>query len=86
LTFVLGLVSCVSEKQKLGEEIVVKVEKFNQVYGKLPESLDEIGIQVKSLSDPPVYYGKESNDHYTVWYGLSLGESMTYDSQTKRWE
>jgi hypothetical protein len=83
---VLGMLSCKSGTQKLGEQVVAKVEEFRQTHGKLPESLDEIGIQVKSESDPPVYYRKESNDHYIVWYGLSLGESMVYDSQTKKWE
>jgi|SRR5579859_209091 len=73
-------------KQRLGEEIVRKIESFRVAQTRLPESLDEIGIEVKSLSDPPVYYRKESPDRYIVWYGLSLGESMTYDSATRKWE
>ena len=72
--------------QRLGEEVVRRVENFRTIHQKLPESLTEIGIEVKSESDPPVYYRKESSDHYIVWYGLSLGESMTYDSATRKWE
>jgi hypothetical protein len=73
-------------KQRLGEEVVSKVENFRITHQRLPESLAEIGIEVKSESDPPVYYRKESSGRYTVWYGLSLGESMTYDSATGKWE
>src|SRR5258706_14513597 len=83
---VVGLIGCNHAEQRLGEQVVAKVEKFRQVNGRLPESLQEIGIEVKSLSDPPVYYEKKRSDHYIVWYGLSLGESMVYDSQTKQWE
>jgi hypothetical protein len=72
--------------QRLGEEAVRKIESFRTTHQRLPESLNEIGIEVKSESDPPVYYRKESSDRYTVWYGLSLGESMTYDSATGKWE
>ena len=81
-----GLIGCNHANQRLGEQVVAKVENFRQINGRLPESLQEIGIQVKSLSDPPVYYLKKDSDHYIVWYGLSLGESMAYDSQTKQWE
>jgi len=81
-----GLIGCYHARQRLGEQVVAKVEKFRQVNGRLPDSLQEIGIEVKSLSDPPVYYLKKSSDHYIVWYGLNLGESMTYDSHTKLWE
>jgi hypothetical protein len=72
--------------QRLGEEVVRKVEGFRATHQRLPESLAEIGIEVKSESDPPVYYRRESSDRYTVWYGLSLGKSMTYDSATRKWE
>lgn len=72
--------------QRMGEEFVGKIEAFRMSQGRLPESLDEVGIRVKDLGDPPVYYQKESPDRYIVWYGLSLGESMTYDSVTKKWE
>ena len=72
--------------QRLGERVVRRIESFRTANGRLPESLTEVGIEIKSESDPPVYYRKDSPDHYIVWYGLSLGESMTYDSRTKTWE
>jgi hypothetical protein len=72
--------------QRLGEQVVRKIEAFKTAKGRLPEDLPEIGITVQSLSEPPVYYRKDSPDHYIVWYGLSLGKSMTYDSVTKKWE
>jgi hypothetical protein len=70
--------------QRMGEQVVAKVEKFRQVNGRLPESLREVGIE----TDLPVYYEKRGSDQYIVWYplALTLGESMTYDSQARKWE
>lgn len=72
-----------SGKMKQGNELVSKIEKFKSEKGRLPESLSEIGI-VETESGP-IYYKKESDSKYIVWFGTSLGESMTYDSDTKQW-
>ena len=67
-----------------GKEVVAKVESFRNEKGRLPNSLGEIGI-VETESGP-IYYKKESDSKYIVWFGKELGESMTYDSDTKKWK
>lgn len=71
------------EKLKQGNEVVAKIEKFKNDKGRLPNSLSEIGI-VETESGP-IYYKKESETKYIVWFGKELGESATYDSVTKQW-
>ncbi len=71
------------DKQVQGNEIVAKIEKFKTEKGRLPNSLGEIGI-VETESGP-IYYKKESESKYIVWFGKELGESATYDSDTKQW-
>ena len=67
-----------------GSEAVVKIEKFRNEKGRLPNSLSEAGI-VETESGP-IYYRKESESKYILWFGKELGESVTYDSETKQWK
>ena len=67
-----------------GNEIVTKIEKFKSEKGRLPNSLNEIGIAESESG--PIYYKKESESKFILWFGKELGESMTYDSQTKEWK
>lgn len=80
LTFACGY----GEKLKKGNEAVKKVESFKSENGRLPNSLNEIGIA--ETESGPVYYRKESETKYIVWFGKTLGESATYDSETQKWD
>lgn len=71
-------------KLKQGNEVAAKVEKFRSDKGRLPDSLSEIGIA--ETESGPIYYKKESETKYILWYGKDLGESATYDSDTKQWK
>ena len=73
-----------NEKLKQGNEVATKVEKFKSEKGRLPNSLTEIGI-VETESGP-IYYKKESETKYILWFGKELGESVVYDSDTKQWK
>ena len=68
---------------KTGEMVVARIEYFRNQRSRLPEDLQEIGIVSDSIG---VFYRKESKDRYIVWFGTTLGESITYDSATKKWE
>ncbi len=61
-----------------------KIENFKKDKGKLPEKLSEIGIEKKE--DSPIHYKKESETKYILWFGTTLGESVTYNSDTKGWK
>ena len=63
--------------------IVARIDAFKTQSGRLPEGLQEIGLGPDSLD---VYYRKDSAEHYIVWFGTTLGESIVYDSATKKWE
>ena len=66
-----------------GNEIVTKIESFRRDKGRLPDTLSEIGIKEKE--EGSFYYEKKSEVKYVLWFGTTLGESVTYDSETRKW-
>jgi hypothetical protein len=66
-----------------GNRIVTKIESFRRDKGRLPNTLSEIGIEEKE--EGPFYYEKKSEGKYVLWFGTTLGESVTYDSDTRKW-
>ena len=73
-----------SEDFTKGNEVANKIENFRKEKSRLPNSLTEIGI--KETESGPIYYKKESESKYILWFGKGLGESVTYDSETKQWK
>ena len=72
-----------SKKLERGNEIAARIEGFRNEKRRLPDSLDEVGI-VENESGP-IYYRKENESKYILWFGNELGESVIYDSDTKQW-
>jgi hypothetical protein len=90
LVLVLSVVACscgtylrAERLTKEGNEIVGKVESFRKDKGRLPDSLSELGI--KETEGGPIYYAKKSDTKYLLWFGAELGESVSYDSDSKKW-
>lgn len=75
-------ISC-DNTEKTGNEVIKKIENYRSKNNRLPESLTNIGIEEKE--EGPIYYRKDSETDYVVWYGLTIGESRIYDSKTKTW-
>lgn len=74
-----------SRKLKAQADVLVeKIELHRKTRGILPQSIEDVGL--RSALDGRVYYRKESENHYVVWYGKELGESATYDSSAKIWK
>jgi hypothetical protein len=71
-------------KADQGERIIEKIESFKSETRRLPRSLTEIGVP--ETEEGPVYYKQVSESRYQVWFGTTLGESVTYDSETRRWQ
>ncbi len=69
---------------KTGNEIIHKIEKFQQNEARLPYSLSEICIEEK-LDGGPIYYSLEG-DEYSLSFAVSPSESASYSSKTKKWE
>ncbi|MER3427610.1 MAG: hypothetical protein C4334_05845 [Pyrinomonas sp.] len=83
------LCCCLFSKQEAklieeGNRVVAKVEAFRKQRGKLPDSLQEIGIEEKL--EGPLFYEKIGDNEYRLWFGTELGESVTYNSETRKWQ
>jgi hypothetical protein len=77
------LLGCSPSKQKIGDQVLEQVEAFRRTNGRLPANLTEIGI--KETEEGPIYYQQKTTSTYTLWYGTTLGESVTYDSEIRKW-
>jgi len=73
-----------ASKFNAGNKAVSRVESFKRNRGRLPEALDEVGIEDSESSQ--VHYTRQSATEYTVWFGTTLGDCMTYDSRSEKWE
>lgn len=67
-----------------GEEVIERIERYRQQHGRLPVSLREVGVEERL--DSPVYYVRRDSGRYEVWFGTTLGESITYRSEKQAWE
>ena len=87
LTIILfiGLYSCEfkNDRQEYAEMLIEKVETFKKTNNRLPKNVTELGLTEKM--DSPAFYQMETDTTYIVWFGLSVGESKTYKSSTKKW-
>ena len=83
--------SCTSDvdnKIKEYNVIIKKIDDFKNVYSHLPSDEEFYKIEkelgYKGDESCPCY-NKVSENEYNLWFGLSLGESMNYNSKTKKW-
>lgn len=79
-----GSCSGFDTKRAEGERVVKKIEEFKATQKRLPRSLGEIGL--RETEEGPIYYRQLSEVRYELWYGSSLGESVTYDSERGSWQ
>jgi len=63
--------------------LILKIEEFILLHHRLPDNLAEINL-TETESDK-AFYKKTDNGCYIVWYGLAVGQSMIYSSETKKW-
>ena len=66
-----------------GNALVGKVEAYRRGHHRLPASLEEAGISEPDSSR--LFYEKCNDGRYVVWFGTSLGKSMSYSSETGNW-
>jgi hypothetical protein len=82
----LALVACddgqsYRERIRAGDSVVWKIEQFSARRGRLPETLDEVGV----LPGVDWRYRRLSRDHYTLAFSARLGQHVTYDSRSREW-
>ena len=68
---------------KTGNQLVTRIRTYKNVNGTLPATLKDIGIE--ETEEGPIYYRKENESKYILWFGDGLGESVTYDSESNKW-
>jgi hypothetical protein len=73
-----------NEMINAGNEVISRLENFREDTGKLPDNLIEIGVDSSLLEI--ICYSKTDSMNYIVWFGTNVGESMKYDSNTKKWK
>jgi hypothetical protein len=85
LVLLFGLHSCEfnNERQEYAEMLIEKVEAFKKENDRLPKDVSELGLIEKM--DSPAFYQIQTDSTYMIWYGLSVGESKVYRSETKKW-
>lgn len=69
---------------RLGNQYVAKINKYYLAKGKLPNSLSEVGGM--DSEEGPIYYERKDTSSFILWFGTTVGESITYRSTTKSWE
>ncbi|MCE7862372.1 MAG: hypothetical protein DYG99_02405 [Bacteroidetes bacterium CHB5] len=77
-----------SREEKLierGNDIIIKIEQFKTDFGKLPSSLEELGIN-EEVGVDALYYHKRDSVNFILSFGTILGESKIYYSDCKMWE
>jgi hypothetical protein len=67
-----------------GSQLVVRVEAYRQAHGRLPESFEELGVT--GVEADKFFYRKCDQQQFIIWFGTYLGESMTYDSSSTKWD
>ncbi len=62
----------------------LRIKGYRSEFGRLPDDAHEMGLQ-EDLAGL-IFYKKVSESDYVLWYGTTLGESVTYSSKTGKWE
>ena len=66
-----------------GNGIVKMVEAYKHMNNSLPSTLNELNISEKKRDG--FFYETFNKDHYIIWFGTTLGESIQYNSIEGRW-
>lgn len=80
----LFIFSCSDKREKIGEGIYIKIVQYQKTNGRLPNKLNDIGIEEKM--EGPIYYQKQTDSTFIIYYGGGLGESIVFDPKTKEWK
>lgn len=75
-----------SRDRRLKQEarpVITAAEAWRAAHGHYPESIPI--TSPPGLPDGELFYKRESDGSFIIWYGLSLGESNTYRSVTGAW-
>ena len=66
-----------------GNRLISDIEAFHRVHGRLPAELSE--LSKGPTEQEKLFYQRCDETSYIVWFGTTLGESMTYHSKSRDW-
>lgn len=76
--------SCTDKREKIGVDVYLKIVQYKKTNGRLPNKLNDIGVEEKM--DGQIYYQKQTDSTFIIYYGGGLGESIVFDPLTKEWK
>jgi hypothetical protein len=71
-----------ASKIAIGYKDARNIDAYRERTGRLPAKLEDVGISV-DLSGP-IFYDRCSDTRYVLWFGTTLGDSMSFDSDDRK--
>ena len=65
-----------------GNRLISEIDAFRRSHSRLPSELSEVGTRA---AEQQFFYQKCSETNYVIWFGTTLGESITYHSDSRDW-
>ena len=86
LLLVLHLLSVQEDRgyERRGQVLIDKVEAFRQVEKRLPENVEELGLEEET--NQGLYYEKRDSASYVVFFNLGFDNTKIYYSDKKEWK
>jgi len=66
-----------------GNRLISEIEAFQRSHSRLPSQLSEVSS--RAAEQQLLFYQKCSETKYVIWFGTTLGESITYHSDSRDW-
>lgn len=70
--------------QKCGAFLIDKIETFRQTENRLPNSVEELGLEEPMNSGP--YYERKDSVNYVIFFTIGFDEMLIYYSDKKEWK
>jgi hypothetical protein len=70
--------------QKRGALLIDKIETFRQIETRLPNNVNELGLE-EPMNDGP-YYEKKDSVNYIVFFNIGFDNVKIYYSDKKEWK
>ena len=86
LLLVLHLLSVQEDRcyERRGQVLIDKVEAFRQVEKRLPENVEELGLEEETNQGP--YYEKRDSASYVIFFNIGFDNTKIYYSDKQEWK
>lgn len=66
-----------------GQELILQVEKFREINGRLPNNISEMGLT--ETMDAP-FYEKRDSLNYIIYFPMGFDNNFIYYSEKNKWD